>query len=225
TMSGKKKQKKMFTSSAMTPSPLPSQYEFVPRTQAPPPVPNRQPPPSVSDYPPPAQLFQDSTVQSRRDSTPSPQPRGSQTSQPRGLHSLEGLGPHSLERLRLHTLERLRLPYLKDLRLQRLDNHNRHNLRALLKLRTHRLQKIQKMKNFLITHSLQRPDGCCQCSSIPARQGALNYPFSLLGAWNHLAAHSAEQGKQLKELSRVDKFLTATNPQYVEYVAANKSDD
>lgn len=39
------------------------------------------------------------------------------------------------------------------------------------------------------------------------------------------AAHSAEQGKQLKELSRVDKFLTATNPQYVEYVAANKSDD
>ena len=39
------------------------------------------------------------------------------------------------------------------------------------------------------------------------------------------AAYSAEQGKQLKELSRVDKFLTAINPQYVEYVAANKSDD
>ncbi|XP_018511390.2 serine/arginine repetitive matrix protein 1-like [Brassica rapa] len=91
-MSGKKKQKKMLTSSAKTPSPLPSQYEFVPRTQAPPPVPNRQPPPSVSDYPPPAQLFQDSMVQSRRASTPSPKPRGSQTSQPRGSQTSQPRG-------------------------------------------------------------------------------------------------------------------------------------
>ncbi|KAG2303791.1 hypothetical protein Bca52824_032442 [Brassica carinata] len=83
-MLGRKKQKKTVTSSAKTPSPLPSQYEFVPRTQAPPPVRNRQPPPSVSDYPPPAQLFQESTIQPRRALTSSPQPRGSQTSQPRG---------------------------------------------------------------------------------------------------------------------------------------------
>ncbi|KAL0695582.1 hypothetical protein Bca4012_062762 [Brassica carinata] len=82
-MLGRKKQKKTVTSSAKTPSPLPSQYEFVPRTQAPPPVRNRQPPPSVSDYPPPAQLFQESTIQPRRALTSSPQPRGSQTSQPR----------------------------------------------------------------------------------------------------------------------------------------------
>lgn len=39
------------------------------------------------------------------------------------------------------------------------------------------------------------------------------------------AAQNAEQGAQLKELSVMNKFMIATNPQYVEFVAANKSGD
>ncbi|KAL0723204.1 hypothetical protein Bca4012_037803 [Brassica carinata] len=63
-MGSKKKQKQ---------SPLPTQYQFVPRTTAPP-VPHRRSPPGVSDYPPPRQLFQDSHAQSQATSAPLPQP-------------------------------------------------------------------------------------------------------------------------------------------------------
>ncbi|KAL0845655.1 hypothetical protein Bca101_018901 [Brassica carinata] len=61
-----------------TPSPLPSQYGFMPRSTPPPPLPNRKSGPSVSDYPPPMQLFQASSFQPQSD--PPPQRRGSQTS-------------------------------------------------------------------------------------------------------------------------------------------------
>ncbi|KAF3510265.1 hypothetical protein F2Q69_00001850 [Brassica cretica] len=62
-MAGTKRRKKTGKSAAKTPSPLSSQYTFVPRSTAPPPLPNRRSGPSVSDYPPPAQLFQTSTAQ------------------------------------------------------------------------------------------------------------------------------------------------------------------
>ncbi|KAL0696114.1 hypothetical protein Bca4012_063294 [Brassica carinata] len=63
-MGSKKKQKQ---------SALPTQYQFVPRTTAPP-IPHRRSPPGVSDYPPPRQLFQDSHAQSQDTSAPLPQP-------------------------------------------------------------------------------------------------------------------------------------------------------
>ncbi|KAF8097094.1 hypothetical protein N665_0295s0015 [Sinapis alba] len=78
-MAGRKKQKQ-------TRSPLPSQYQFVPRMTDPPPLPNRQSPPTVSDYPPPRQLFQHSPPQPQATSaplpqtSPPPQPRPSETS-------------------------------------------------------------------------------------------------------------------------------------------------
>uniref|UniRef100_A0A0D3AN92 Uncharacterized protein n=1 Tax=Brassica oleracea var. oleracea TaxID=109376 RepID=A0A0D3AN92_BRAOL len=84
-MAGTKRRKKTGKSAAKTPSPLPSQYTFVPRSTAPPPLPNRRSGPSVSDYPPPAQLFQTSTAQPPaasdpvRQAPPPPRPRGSQT--------------------------------------------------------------------------------------------------------------------------------------------------
>ncbi|CAN7076968.1 unnamed protein product [Brassica oleracea var. botrytis] len=85
-MAGTKRRKKTGKSAAKTPSPLSSQYTFVPRSTAPPPLPNRRSGPSVSDYPPPAQLFQTSTAQPPaasdlvRQAPPPPRPRGSQTS-------------------------------------------------------------------------------------------------------------------------------------------------
>ncbi|CAN6883580.1 unnamed protein product [Brassica oleracea var. botrytis] len=85
-MAGTKRRNKTGKSAAKTPSPLPSQYTFVPRSTAPLPLPNRRSGPSVSDYPPPAQLFQTSTAQPPaasdpvRQAPPPPRPRGSQTS-------------------------------------------------------------------------------------------------------------------------------------------------
>ncbi|KAF8114135.1 hypothetical protein N665_0041s0024 [Sinapis alba] len=66
---------------AKTLSPLPSQYEFVPRSTSPPPIPNLRSGLSVSDYPPPTHLFQASMAQPPlRQAPPPPRPRESQTS-------------------------------------------------------------------------------------------------------------------------------------------------
>lgn len=76
-MTSRKKQKKQK-------SPLPSQYEFVSHTTAPP-VPSRRPsPPGVRDYPPPQQLFQGSGARTQSTSPPLHQPSPpTQTRQPR----------------------------------------------------------------------------------------------------------------------------------------------
>ena len=86
-MAGTSTKKVRKPSKRSKPSPLPSQYEFTPRTTEPPPRGNRRAGPTVSDYPPPRQLFEESTprTQPRAASTPlsqpapPPQPRGSQT--------------------------------------------------------------------------------------------------------------------------------------------------
>ncbi|KAF8087921.1 hypothetical protein N665_0561s0004 [Sinapis alba] len=85
-MAGKRR-KKTVKPPAKTPSPLPPQYEFVPRSSGPPPIPNRRSGLSVCEYPPPTHLFQASTAQPPpasdspvRQAPPPPQPRGSQTS-------------------------------------------------------------------------------------------------------------------------------------------------
>ncbi|KAG2266803.1 hypothetical protein Bca52824_073882 [Brassica carinata] len=97
-MGSKKKQKQSQQ------SPLPSQYQFFPRTTAPP-VPNRRSPPGVSDYPPPRQLFQDSHAQTEAASahlpqpSPPPQPRRSEKSAARnGPSSSEAQDSASTER-------------------------------------------------------------------------------------------------------------------------------
>ncbi|KAF8072331.1 hypothetical protein N665_1126s0001 [Sinapis alba] len=82
-----KRQKKTVKPPAKTPSPLPPQYEFVPRSSGTPPIPNRRSGLSVCDYPPPTHLFPASTAQPppaldspvRQAPTP-PRPRGSQMS-------------------------------------------------------------------------------------------------------------------------------------------------
>lgn len=87
-MAGTSTKKVRKPSKRSKPSPLPSQYEFTPRTTEPPPRGNRRAGPMVSDYPPQRQLFEESTprTQPRAASTPlsqpapPPQPRGSQTS-------------------------------------------------------------------------------------------------------------------------------------------------
>ncbi|KAF8048050.1 hypothetical protein N665_2705s0001 [Sinapis alba] len=85
-MAGKRR-KKTVKLPAKTPSPLPPQYDFVPRSSGPPPIPNRRSGLSVSDYPPPTHLFQASTAQpppasdpTVRQAPPPPRHRGSQTS-------------------------------------------------------------------------------------------------------------------------------------------------
>ncbi|KAL0675502.1 hypothetical protein Bca4012_003483 [Brassica carinata] len=99
-MGSKKKQKQSQQ------SPLPSQYQFFPRTTAPP-VPNRRSPPGVSDYPPPRQLFQDSHAQTEAASAhfpqpsppPPPEPRRTETSAARnGPSSSEAQDSASTER-------------------------------------------------------------------------------------------------------------------------------
>ncbi|KAL0873839.1 hypothetical protein Bca101_023544 [Brassica carinata] len=84
-MGGKRKRHFVAPKSTLnrTPSPLPTQYDFVPRatTSNVPPVvlPNNNPAPSVRDYPPPRQLFPASTYP-YSGSAPVPQTRAPQSS-------------------------------------------------------------------------------------------------------------------------------------------------
>ncbi|KAH0876662.1 hypothetical protein HID58_064056, partial [Brassica napus] len=113
-MAGTKRRNKTGKSAAKTPSPLPSQYTFVPRSTAPLPLPNRRSGPSVSDYPPPAQLFQTSTAQPPaasdpvRQAPPPPRPRGSQTS------ATEQSPPCKLKTPTAHNLQKAIHPTLSE---------------------------------------------------------------------------------------------------------------